>query len=193
VTVTLDGVEHAVIELRSTLSPEALRPGDLSPAEHALVEGLLHGRRNADLARERGTSRHTVANQLSILYRRLGVSSRTELVLRAAAESGAARPAVTADDLCSWEHVESFVDAGRRTIILRRCVPGQKRARGLTVREAEVVTRVARGQANKLVALELGLAGATVAVHVARAARKLGVASRVELILLLSALSQAPC
>lgn len=48
----------------------------------------------------------------------------------------------------------------------------------LTRREREIVARVARGQANAQIALELGIAKATVAKHLEHAYRKLGVSSR---------------
>jgi DNA-binding CsgD family transcriptional regulator len=185
VSLTLDGIEYVVVDLLSTASPAdaaatRLPPAGLSRVERALVEGLLRGRRNADLARERGTSRHTIANQLSILYRRLGVGSRAEVVALVSGRGAAG-------DLATWALVSTFVGARSRTVVLHRPAPPRDR---LTARECEVATRVASGQSNKAVAIDLGIAGATVAVHLTRAARKLGVASRAELILLVSALAE---
>jgi DNA-binding NarL/FixJ family response regulator len=45
---------------------------------------LLEGKRNADIARERGTSVRTVANQVAAIFRKLKVRSRAELVATAA-------------------------------------------------------------------------------------------------------------
>ena len=55
----------------------------LTAAECEIATALLSGRRYAEIAAERGTSRHTVAKQVSLLLRKLGVASRFELVARA--------------------------------------------------------------------------------------------------------------
>jgi DNA-binding NarL/FixJ family response regulator len=57
----------------------------LTPAEREVITAVLHGRSNADVARERGTSARTVAVQLSKAFRKLRVRGRGEL---AAAVSG---------------------------------------------------------------------------------------------------------
>ena len=54
----------------------------LAPAERDIVRGVLAGRSNAEIARARGTSPRTVANQLAALFRKLRVGSRAELVGR---------------------------------------------------------------------------------------------------------------
>ena len=63
------------------LIPSALL-SSLSAAEREVVVAALAGRSYAQIARERGCSRNTVANQLSAAYRKLGVSSRAELAAR---------------------------------------------------------------------------------------------------------------
>lgn len=55
----------------------------LSPAERAVVELALAGHRASTIARLRGDrSQRTVANQLSCVFRKVGVSGRTELASR---------------------------------------------------------------------------------------------------------------
>ena len=54
----------------------------LSAAEREVARLVLEGNSNAAIARERGTSPRTVANQLAALYRKLGVRSRAELAAR---------------------------------------------------------------------------------------------------------------
>jgi DNA-binding CsgD family transcriptional regulator len=61
------------------LTPVAASPG-LSDAERAVVTGILGGKRIAAIARERGTSPRTVSNQLASVYKKLGVSSRREVI-----------------------------------------------------------------------------------------------------------------
>jgi DNA-binding CsgD family transcriptional regulator len=63
------------------LQPFSIPPG-LTPAEIAVVEAVLEGRSNAEIARARGTSTNTVANQLRSIYAKLGVDGRLSLVKR---------------------------------------------------------------------------------------------------------------
>ena len=59
----------------------------LSVAERDITRRLLDGHDNARIARERGTSRRTVANQVASIFRKLRVSSRGELSARLYAPS----------------------------------------------------------------------------------------------------------
>ncbi len=51
----------------------------LSPAEHAIVEAVLRGCPNAEIARMRGTSPLPVAKQIASAMCKLGVRTRGEL------------------------------------------------------------------------------------------------------------------
>ena len=51
----------------------------LTSAEREVASLIAEGRSTAEIARARGTSAHTVSNQLSALYDKLGVRSRGEL------------------------------------------------------------------------------------------------------------------
>jgi len=64
--------------------PPARRRGSppLTTAERGVVTALLEGRSYAEIAGGRGTSIDTVAKQASSAFRKLGVSSRSELVAR---------------------------------------------------------------------------------------------------------------
>jgi DNA-binding CsgD family transcriptional regulator len=55
-------------------------PSDLTRAEREVVLGVLNGRSNQEIARERGTSAYTVMNQLTNVFRKLDVNSRWELI-----------------------------------------------------------------------------------------------------------------
>jgi DNA-binding CsgD family transcriptional regulator len=57
--------------------------------------------------------------------------------------------------------------------------------RGLSRREREVMALAAQGHANKFIGYELGIAPSTVAMHLGRGMRKLGIGSRLELVVLL--------
>ena len=56
----------------------------LSVAEAHVAREMLAGRTNAEIARARGTSIRTVANQVARVFRKLGVHGRFEFVARAA-------------------------------------------------------------------------------------------------------------
>jgi DNA-binding CsgD family transcriptional regulator len=63
----------------------AKRPEDrlariLTSAEHAVVRGVIEGHPHDAIARRRGTSARTVANQLATAFRRLGISGRGSLM-----------------------------------------------------------------------------------------------------------------
>ena len=51
----------------------------LTAAEIEILSLLLAGNSNTEIAKSRGTSVRTVANQIASIYRRFGVSGRAEL------------------------------------------------------------------------------------------------------------------
>ena len=59
--------------------------GELSETERRIVELVVAGRRNREVADELSLSLNTVSWNLSKVYRKLGVTSRTELAARVAA------------------------------------------------------------------------------------------------------------
>jgi DNA-binding NarL/FixJ family response regulator len=77
-----EGHDHVLVSV--PLHPPTHR--ELTPAEVAIARGLVRGLSNAEIARVRGTSVRTVANQVASLLRRLGLDSRSH----AALELGAA-------------------------------------------------------------------------------------------------------
>jgi DNA-binding NarL/FixJ family response regulator len=52
----------------------------LTRAEEQVVRGIFEGKSNDTIARARGTSPHTVANQVASIFRKHAVASRAELV-----------------------------------------------------------------------------------------------------------------
>jgi DNA-binding NarL/FixJ family response regulator len=78
---SLGGVEFTVVS-EPAEAPDALTK--LTGAEREVALAALRGLSNEEIARARGTSKRTVANQLAALYRKLGVGSRAELAALAA-------------------------------------------------------------------------------------------------------------
>jgi len=60
----------------------------LSDAERDVTALALAGLSNSEIGRRRGTSGRTVANQMATIFRKLGVSSRTELALSVVVKGG---------------------------------------------------------------------------------------------------------
>jgi DNA-binding NarL/FixJ family response regulator len=63
---------------------EGVATAALSEAEREVAMLAAKGLKNAEIARRRGTSVRTVANQMASILRKLGVSSRYELAARLA-------------------------------------------------------------------------------------------------------------
>jgi DNA-binding CsgD family transcriptional regulator len=78
--------------------------------------------------------------------------------------------------------LDHFDRDGRRYILARCNDPRIAKPVKLSPRQRAVVTYVALGHSNKLIAYELGLSASTVSMQVAGAMSRLGVGSRVELV-----------
>jgi DNA-binding NarL/FixJ family response regulator len=75
--------QYIVVSFRSTIARSTgaeSRDGALTSTERAVACAAAAGRSNRQIAAARGTSMHTVANQLASVYRKLGISSRAELM-----------------------------------------------------------------------------------------------------------------
>lgn len=93
---TVDGGLRAPADLRAGIlkfrkreflvlsfpSPHPEWLGELTAAELSVALEVARGLSNAAIARQRGTSVRTVANQLASIYRKLVVRSRRELARR---------------------------------------------------------------------------------------------------------------
>ncbi|GMU10245.1 response regulator transcription factor [Corallococcus caeni] len=78
------------------MNPFDSRP--LTSAEQEIVDFLLQGWTNKQIAACRGTSVGTVANQIAAIYQKRGVYSRADLLVRfsvSAPEPGLARPSLS--------------------------------------------------------------------------------------------------
>lgn len=76
-TVELQGQRFAVIEVPTT---SAIDEGKLSPTERRVLVLLLAGKSSSQIATERQVAERTIINQVSSIYRKLGVSGRAELM-----------------------------------------------------------------------------------------------------------------
>ena len=92
-----------------------------------------------------------------------------------------------------WSLLDHHEASGRRLVLVRRNDPRLPDPRALTPGERDILAYAALGHSSKYVAYLLGLAPSTVASHLARACRKLGVRDRREAVgLLWPGLVQGP-
>jgi DNA-binding CsgD family transcriptional regulator len=84
--------EGASLRVIGIVRPDAGLSGLLPKAELAVIRRVVEGHCHEDIARERGTSVRTVANQIAAVFRRLCVSGRNDLVHRLFAESALKGP-----------------------------------------------------------------------------------------------------
>ena len=78
-TVLLGDDEYLILTIPV---PEWDMPEHLTDAERAVASAVLRGATNEQIARDRRTSVHTVGNQLTSIFAKLGVTSRIELAHR---------------------------------------------------------------------------------------------------------------
>jgi DNA-binding CsgD family transcriptional regulator len=81
-----------------------------------------------------------------------------------------------------WTLVDHVDHDGRRYVFAKRNPPGARPWHTLTQDETSVVIYAAHGQSHKTIAYELGVSVASVGQRLAKAARKVGVQSRLELV-----------
>lgn len=91
-----------------------------------------------------------------------------------------------------WSLVDRFEHAGRLYLVARCGFAAARDDADLTLRERQVLGHVALGRSNKLAAFELGVSPSTVATHLARGMRKLGLRSRLQVVGLLAVLAARP-
>jgi DNA-binding NarL/FixJ family response regulator len=82
--LTVSTVGAGVEEIAIFSFPLAAGGSPLTTSESQVVVALLAGKRNAEIARARGTSTRTIANQVASIYCKLGVRSRAQLIAHAA-------------------------------------------------------------------------------------------------------------
>src|SRR5687768_13657472 len=71
------GSEELIVVSVPSLEPTL--PGDLTRAERGVASLLLAGMSNRDIARVRGVSVRTVANQAAAIFRKIGIRRRAQL------------------------------------------------------------------------------------------------------------------
>jgi DNA-binding NarL/FixJ family response regulator len=87
-SVSLVPSEHEDLQVLEIARPGRRLLASLPAAERQVVELLVEGQCYSEIAKARGTSERTVANQIAAVFRRLNASGRSELILRLFAADG---------------------------------------------------------------------------------------------------------
>lgn len=153
--------------------PDAPDPRGLSPGERAVAHYMALGHANKEIAYTLGLTEGTIASLASRVTRKLGVSSRTELVERI---FGPTAPAGEVQSV-------SLQLAGEELRVVS-WAPGVTRESlaSLSASEREVAHAAAQGMSNTEIASTRSTSVRTVANQLATIYRKLGVRSRMELV-----------
>lgn len=77
--IEVDATEYVVICTERSVEE---RDFVLTEAESSVRVAMLQGQTNREIAIGRGTSERTVANQVASIFKKLGVNSRSELIVR---------------------------------------------------------------------------------------------------------------
>jgi DNA-binding NarL/FixJ family response regulator len=85
-------------------------------------------------------------------------------------------------ELGSWSVVERIDRDHTRYLLATENEPEARKNRALTQRERQVVEYASLGASNKVIAYELGVATSTISTHLSRAATKLGLRTRTDVI-----------
>lgn len=136
----------------------------LSDSEKKVLLSLTQGLINKQVARALKMPEATVKNQIARIYRKLGVATRIELIRKHQA----------------WNSLSA---QEREFLIKQAREKSEGEKTGLSKREAEVMQLLLSGLTNQQIATELTLSPNTVKNHVSNVIRKMGVASRIELVL----------
>jgi DNA-binding CsgD family transcriptional regulator len=178
----------------------------LSRAEREVARWAGSGHSNADIARRRQTSRHTVARQMVSVKSKLGIDARLglatipELCAWSPTSSGpcvpedspdlsflwAKGPEVEAPERVriwreivagGWSMLAGVDAAGTRHAVMSRVSVNPVDWLSLSKLQGAVLALLACGDALKVVAMKLGLAPSTVSSALGSACRRLGFAS----------------
>ena len=77
ISAYLWGSDYALLAIDRTFT---FMPERLTRAERQIVEAVVGGASNAEIAQRRRRSPHTIGNQLRSIYGKLGISSRAQLI-----------------------------------------------------------------------------------------------------------------
>ena len=139
----------------------ARRVAALTPAELDVARFASVGLSNSDVARTRGTSVNTVARQMVVILKKLGIGSRRVLAARVWQE------------LAAGHRSPLGVAKGRAPVPSKVALAWRR----LTVRERQVLRLVARDLTYRVIARKLGISATTVSVSFQATCKQLGPAA----------------
>ena len=171
---------------RHAMPPEAVAQLGLTARQDAVLTLIGEGLSNKLIARRLGLTENTVKEHVSAILQRLGVSTRMQAALRL---SGSAARAADV-----WAHGAGGSAPGNPAGGGALGQGGLHAAMlpGLTPRQFTVWMLIGEGLPNKLIARRLGLTENTVKEHVSEILRRLNVRTRMQAMLHIERLREAP-
>jgi DNA-binding CsgD family transcriptional regulator len=148
----------------------------LSRSERAIVRLKRNGLTTAEIARERGTSARTVANQLSRIRARHGASFLSGRGARQGVREMKRGRAFWLRLLAGELRVEKIVREGAQLAVV--AVRSQSSRELLSDREREILALAAGGCRTKEIAQDLGIAAASIQTYMRRGLAKLRIRDR---------------
>lgn len=179
------------------ISPRGESDG-LSPRQYQIMQLIVKGRRNKQMAGELGLSYHTVSLHIHNIYKKLGVKNRAEAVKRwswkkiqtsqaadAVSPLRRGRRASTREANRREEYGSLKARNGRssfptRTLKIHRTRSRQATNVALSQRQREIMKKICKGMVAQDVANVMGVSYCTVREHLERIYNKLGVKNRAE-------------
>jgi DNA-binding NarL/FixJ family response regulator len=147
-------VPPPVISLTGALDPSALPPG-LTARESSVLQAVVNGRTNAQIARELNTTVGSIKGTVQSLFRKLGVSVKRRSALVRAAMGGTSSNPV--------------------------CEPARPALAALTPVESTILQGIAQRQTNRDIALRLQIPELAVKAAIRCICGKLGTNNRSQL------------
>ena len=145
----------------------------LTPSERRIAERAAAGASNREIAQALFITVKTVEMHLGHAYRKLGITSRTELA--------AQRQALGLANSCGGVAVRERAREELAATGVRIRRDAQTGIDSLTPSERRIAERAAAGASNREIAQALFITVKTVEMHLGHAYRKIGIASRTEL------------
>jgi DNA-binding NarL/FixJ family response regulator len=169
------------LDVLNTMYELDLLPG-LTQHEYAVVNMILSGMTNREIADRLGCGEQTLKNAVRVILRKTGTRSRTRLISKALAETGF--------DAQRQTHVSCGIRKGQATggrpadldaENQAKMLPGLAFAQGFAERERQIIGMIVAGMTNAEIGAELGLGKQMISNAVSSILKKTGARSRAHL------------
>lgn len=169
-------LQNSLEAKRRKLHDDLVEQANLTIRERDILDELLRGRSTISIAGSFNISDNTVKSHVQSIYKKLGIHRKQEMLERFDIPLDAAQPASPS----GHDAEEPLADASRKRS-LDATIAHLVKSYGLTVRESEVFSLMARGYRHKEMEEKLFISSATVHSHTASIYAKMGLHSHDDL------------